>query len=576
MVEGPGCTLNGEKIRARVRKGQTVKEIKGSLTNPTTKPGESPYCVLHGLQYSGVETLGKEFFMYFGLKALRVHFGMNGSMRINPTVLKERNSQTPALEIHLTNDTVCFFDSAAEIRWTEDCEQKVRSSAHLDVCSPKFSLPRSEEAVQTQGCRMLCDVLLDQAVMPGVGNIIKNEALFDSGLHPAVKVQQLTGKQIHHLVKMTRDFTLLFYKCRKSGSALHRHYKVYKRPRCGQCSHVITACRLGDHGRMTYFCERCQRGDPSGLDVSALPVRNSLIGWAYRDQTPDERVGTKAEEDWACGVCTLINPPASAACDACLTPRPKVLTETSCTESSSFPPSDLIKYPCNAFKKPDQQLKLNWRSVFGTSTLVFSDLSRHNNNADNMTPPPLNSPRGAHRNSTAPEQGSHKHSICQGTTSPNYASGGWDKQSAAGYSAGENSHPSKKMRIDNGTPKSRVPTAAAAAAASPGSSAPPSPSAPCCSAHSRPAALRVVHKDGENKGRVFYTCSLPRETRCNFFEWADAHFPFCHHGKRCLMRTVLKLGPNNGRNFYTCSLTKGKQCDFFQWAVNAPGRVLCR
>lgn len=35
---------------------------------------------------------------------------------------------------------------------------------------------------------MLCDVLLDQAVMPGVGNIIKNEALFDSGLHPAVKV----------------------------------------------------------------------------------------------------------------------------------------------------------------------------------------------------------------------------------------------------------------------------------------------------------------------------------------------------------------------------------------------------
>lgn len=35
---------------------------------------------------------------------------------------------------------------------------------------------------------MLCDVLLDQTVLPGVGNIIKNEALFDSGLHPAVKV----------------------------------------------------------------------------------------------------------------------------------------------------------------------------------------------------------------------------------------------------------------------------------------------------------------------------------------------------------------------------------------------------
>lgn len=154
------------------------------------------------------------------------------------------------------------------------------------------------------------------------------------------------------------------------------------------------------------------------------------------------------------------------------------------------------------------------------------------------------------------------------------------------------------------------------------SSALPSPSAPCCSAHHRPAALRVVHKDGENKGRQFYTCSLPRETKCNFFEvkngkqlismalcsseyklqqyvwsllsmsdvslqlvnkeiflfcffallqWADSHFPFCHHGKHSLMRTVLKLGPNNGRNFYTCSLIKGKQCGFFQWAENGPG-----
>ncbi|XP_055080574.1 endonuclease 8-like 3 [Periophthalmus magnuspinnatus] len=568
MVEGPGCTLNGEKIRARIRKGQTIKEIKGSLANSTTKPGGSPFHSLHGVQYSGVETLGKELFMYFGLKALRVHFGMNGSLRINPTVLKERSgqSQKPALEIHLTNDTVCFFDTTVEIRWTEDCEQRVRSSSHLDVCSPTFSMPRSEEAVRAQGGRMLCDVLLDQSVMPGVGNIIKNEALFDSGLHPAVKVQQLTDKQIHHLVKMTRDFTLLFYKCRKSGSPLHRHYKVYKRPQCGQCSHVITACRLGDHGRMTYFCERCQRGDPSGLDVSMLPVRNSLIGWVYREQ-PEECVGKKEEEDWICEVCTLINPPECAACDACLTARPKVHTEANNPGSSPYP-SDLIKYPCTAFKKPDQDLKLNWRSAFGTSTLVFSDLTPNNNNNNQLKP--LNSPRSAHLNSTA--QGSHKHNICQGTSSPNYASGGWDKHdAAAGYSAGENSHPSKKMRIDNGTPNSRVPTATAAAAASLSSSVPPCPSAPCCSTHSRPAALRVVHKHGENKGRIFYTCSLPPETKCNFFEWADSYFPFCHHGKRCLMRTVLKLGPNNGRNFYTCSLIKGKQCDFFQWAVNAPG-----
>lgn len=30
MVEGPGCTLNGEKIRARVRPGQAVTAVRGS------------------------------------------------------------------------------------------------------------------------------------------------------------------------------------------------------------------------------------------------------------------------------------------------------------------------------------------------------------------------------------------------------------------------------------------------------------------------------------------------------------------------------------------------------------------
>ncbi|KAM6923535.1 endonuclease 8-like 3 [Xenentodon cancila] len=571
MVEGPGCTLNGEKIRAKVRTGQRVKEVRGSLAaSKKDNTGPNAFRSFHGCEHTGVETVGKELFMYFGPRALRVHFGMNGSMRINPAEGKVRTGSPPALEIHLTNDTVAFFDSTVEIRLTEDCKQKVRAMESLDVCSPKFSFSRSEEAVRSQSNRMLCDVLLDQAVMPGVGNIIKNEALFDSGLHPAVKVQQLTVEQIHHLVKMTRDFTLLFYKCRKSGSPLYKHYKVYKRPQCGQCSHVITVCRLGDDGRMTYFCERCQKADPSGIDISKLPLRNSLSGWAYNERTSDD--APKENEDWACQLCTLINQPAAKACDACLTPRPEVNKDNISTEALPFT-ADLIKYPCIAFKKPQEELKINWRSAFGTSTLVFSDMSKK--------PKPVNSPlcpSGSHLNSLASERGLYKNSLCQGTTSPNYASGGWQKQSAElsnGESLASYSHPSKKMRIDhgpfpsnnaqNGTPNSgmrKIETT------TPTTSITSSPSGPCCPSHHRPAVLRVVHKEGENKGRQFYACSLPRETKCNFFEWADLHFPFCHHGKRCLMRMVLKLGPNNGRNFYTCSFQKGKQCDFFQWTEN--------
>ncbi|CAB1337367.1 unnamed protein product [Coregonus sp. 'balchen'] len=558
MVEGPGCTLNGEKIRSRVKRGQKVKEFRGSLTTNTQRNATNTisFQIFMGCQYTGVETLGKELFMYFGQRALRVHFGMDGSMRINHTDRKSRKGSPPVLEIHLTNDTVSFFDSTVEI-----------------------SFSHAEETVRRQSCRMLCDVLLDQAVLPGVGNIIKNEALFDSGLHPSVKVKQLTDTQVHHLVKMTRDFTLLFYKCRKIGSALNKHYKVYKRPQCGQCNGAITVCRLGDNGRMTYFCNRCQTGDPSEVNVSKLPTRNTLVGWAYQSSmSSNDHMAKREEEEWACQLCTLINQPMSKACDACLTPRPELPKVDVSPESSPFT-RDLIKYPCNAFSKPQEGLKVNRRAAFGNTTLMFTDLSPKASPVN--SPLPLSS-ANSQLNSTA--RGLNKH-ICQGKrSSPNYASGGWQDKSRE-LSKGEStmvsySQPHKKMRIDhgpfsgsnepqNGThpnlspPQNKAPTG--------GTQTQSPPSNPCCVSHGRPSVLRVVTKQGDNKGRQFYTCSLPRETQCKFFEWADTHFPFCNHAKRCLMRTVLKLGPNNGRNFYVCSFPKGKQCDFFQWAENGPG-----
>ncbi|XP_041115195.1 endonuclease 8-like 3 isoform X2 [Polyodon spathula] len=582
MVEGPGCTLNGEKIRAKVKKGQKVKEIrKGTLsTSLVSDPKGSQqgsFRIFTGCQFTGVETLGKELFMYFGQKALRVHFGMNGSMRINPSERKDRSGAPPILEIQLTNDVVFFFDSTVDIRLTAECEQKIRCMEDLDVCSPKFSFSRAEDEVRKQSGRMLCDVLLDQAVLPGVGNIIKNEALFDSGLHPAVKVGHLTDDQIHHLVKMTRDFTVLFYKCRKTGSALCKHYKVYKRPNCGQCGEQITVCRLGENSRMTYFCSCCQKENPCQVNVGKLPLRNSLIGWTYGAGTQsNDQVAKKEEEEWTCALCTLINKPAAKSCNACLTSRPDI-TKVEISEEPSAFTRDLIRFPCNAFTKSEVDLKVNRKAAFGTSTLIFTDLScksapaRSNSSVNNV----LTSSFG----SSIADSSFNKHNFSQRKTSPNYSNSGKKSSEVSDKDKSDLYHqPQKKMKTDHNSfsitkghsgnhnstlSEPRVNMTDGTVLLSHGS--------PCCATHNRPSILRVVKKSGENKGRQFYACSLPRETQCEFFMWADSHFPTCNHAKRCLMRTVLKTGPNNGRNFYVCPLGKNKQCDFFQWAENGPG-----
>ncbi|NXX15490.1 NEIL3 Endonuclease, partial [Podargus strigoides] len=536
---------------------------------------------LVGHVYRGVETLGKELFMYFDQKALRIHFGMNGSMRINPDGCKDRNGELPALEIQLMEDTVCFFEVTVEYRNAAESEQKVRMMESLDVCSQKFSCLRAESEIKQQKARMLCDVLLDQAVLPGVGNIIKNEALFDSGLHPAVKVCQLTDKHIRHLVKMTRDFTLLFYKCCKTGSPLYKHYKVYKRQTCGQCNGKITVCRLGENNRMTYFCSGCQKVDPQLVNVSKLPTRNSLICWAYgRESCSNEHAAQKSEEEWTCMCCTLINKPSAEICDACLTSRPEVPKTENVEDSAAFN-INLMKYPCNNFRKPSTEIKINRKAAFGTTTLVLTDLG---NKAvlKNYT-----------QISDGHSQGDAPKSNCNQIQNTVYWSeGSTDKDCSTHITAMALSscqqpfkHIQKKQKTDH-LPSVHQYNTAVSHFVTCHYSKPQanmtddlstlSVGHPRCTKHGRLCSLRVVRKDGENKGRQFYTCPLPRETQCDYFQWADLNFPFCNHGKRCVMKTVLKIGPNNGKNFFVCPLGKEKQCGFFQWAKNGPGmQVSC-
>ncbi|XP_030167946.1 endonuclease 8-like 3 [Lynx canadensis] len=585
MVEGPGCTLNGEKIRARVRPGQAVTDLRGSALqslgvvssqaaalNNNKDSSQNFSGLFNGHVYSGVQTLGKELFMYFGPKALRIHFGMKGSIMINPLECKNKNGVSPVLEVQLTEDLICFFDSSVELRNSTESQRRIRMLEELDVCSPKFSFSRAESEVKKQKGRMLCDVLMDQKVLPGVGNIIKNEALFDSGLNPAVKACQLTDEQTHHLVKMIRDFSVLFYRCRKTGSVISKHCKVYKRPNCCQCCCKITVCRLGENNRMTYFCPRCQKENPQHVDICTLPRRNTTVTWP---SSRGDHVARKSEEQWTCVVCTLINRPSSKACDACLTSRPIDSVINNEDNSTAFDSS--VKYPCNSFGKPSTEVKVNRRTVFGTTTLVLTDFSNKSSALEGKTsqsgmlhrefqnsPPtdvcfrdPLHPSKERANHRTQPSNrvnGSPTACSQSRLFSPAYKKLKTTHSSSPDLKSGSPGFSNSELGINvtDGT-----------CALNAGS--------PRCGKHKRLCVLRVVQKDGENKGRQFYACPLPRQAQCGFFQWADLSFPFCNHGRRAIMRTVLKIGPNNGKNFFVCPLGKAKQCNFFQWAENGPG-----
>merc|ERR1719447_2389788 len=146
---------------------------------------------------------------------------------------------------------------------------------------------------------------MDQEVLPGVGNIIKNEACFNAAVNPLSLIKDVSEGVIRRLVRRTREFSIIFYQCRKTGKPLSKHYKMYRFSECAECGTRVTKCHPGEYKRGTYFCPRCQDNREQ-----MVAKKGSLLGWATTSSTP-------TRPTWQCGTCTLENKGNDITCAAC-------------------------------------------------------------------------------------------------------------------------------------------------------------------------------------------------------------------------------------------------------------------
>ena len=113
-------------------------------------------------------------------------------------------------------------------------------------------------------------LVMDQAIVVGVGNIYAAEALFAAGIHPRRKAGAVSRERYHRLVEAIRR--ILEHAIRRGGTTLRdfispdgvpgyfeQELFVYGRAGqpCRNCGTPIRAITLGQ--RSTFFCARCQR-----------------------------------------------------------------------------------------------------------------------------------------------------------------------------------------------------------------------------------------------------------------------------------------------------------------------------
>lgn len=150
--------------------------------------------------------------------------------------------------------------------------------AHLgpDLTAPHVELEavlaRLERAAGVDPQRPLVDVLLDQRIAAGIGNVYKSELLWLHRLAPGLPLAALTVPERHAVYADAHRLLRanLVTAARVTVPGVPGGLAVYRRRgrACPRCAAPIVSAPLGTPPRSTYWCPRCQ---VNTVDAASTP-----------------------------------------------------------------------------------------------------------------------------------------------------------------------------------------------------------------------------------------------------------------------------------------------------------------
>jgi endonuclease-8 len=200
---------------------------------------------------------------------LRSHLGMYGSWhRYREGETWRKPPRQASLEIATEGEVyVCF--NAKEVELVEAASVRRRilgSRLGPDLVEPDVDLSRVLRRAREIPASdwPIADLLLDQRVAAGIGNVYKSEVLFIEGVLPLTPAAALGNSQLNCLYATASNLLkrnlgggprTTRFQCDGAGRLW-----VYGRSGlpCLRCDGRVTSARLGKDHRSTFWCEGCQ------------------------------------------------------------------------------------------------------------------------------------------------------------------------------------------------------------------------------------------------------------------------------------------------------------------------------
>ena len=235
---------------------RTANALRPRLTGKRlTEVSPERFRRLEGATVTAVEANGKHLLIRFdsGL-VLHSHMRMTGAWHLYRPGEAWRKPARLAKVVLGNVDTVAVLFSAPVVELVRDREA-AHDLRHLgpDILAPELDQAEILRRARVSERQALGELLVDQRVAAGIGNIHKCESLWRLRLDPWRLAAELSDEELDKLYGEARSMML---------AALHgrfRHAVHGKTGRsCPRCLGRIS-CRLqGEPARFTYHCPTCQ------------------------------------------------------------------------------------------------------------------------------------------------------------------------------------------------------------------------------------------------------------------------------------------------------------------------------
>lgn len=192
---------------------------------------------------------GKHFFICFKDFTIKIYFLLFGSYRIN-----EARATESRLSLQFKSGVMNFY--ACSVKILEDDLHEIYDWS-ADVMSDSWNAKAAKRKLLKAPETLVYDALLDQNIFAGSGNIIKNEVLFRTQIHPKSHVGALPVRKLNELIKEVGNYSFDFLKWKKVF-VLRKHWLAHTKKTCPRCHIPLVKEYMGTHHRRTFFCKKCQ------------------------------------------------------------------------------------------------------------------------------------------------------------------------------------------------------------------------------------------------------------------------------------------------------------------------------